>query len=109
MRQMGSFLAFYDAEGESLMFSIDGIGVLTISEEAMVQGEGPTGSISFTASESNLSEANEFSRQLRPQIGSDWNLCIGANSLRRFYNYQGAPNRVPTKISPSRETRRTAM
>lgn len=94
MRQTGSFLAFCDAEGESLVFSIDGIGVLTISEKTMVQGEGPTGSISFTASESNLSETNDFLSSIAPPNWLGLEFMYRGEQLKAVLQLSGSPEQV---------------
>ncbi|WP_406716833.1 hypothetical protein QEV01_06320 [Trueperella pyogenes] len=65
-KQTGRYEAICSNEGGSLVFRIDDIGDLIVSKEAMTQGSGPIGSISFTASESHPSEAHDFLSSIAP-------------------------------------------
>ena len=58
--------AIYSSKDGFLTFRIDDIGDLIVSKEAMAQGDGPVGSISFAASESHQSEAHDFLALIAP-------------------------------------------
>ena len=72
--------AIYSSIDGFLVFCIDEIGKLMISKEAMAQGGGPVGSISFAASESHQSEAHDFLASIAPP-----------NILGLKYIFEGKP------------------
>ncbi|WP_288766349.1 hypothetical protein [uncultured Varibaculum sp.] len=59
-KQVYKYLAFCDVKDNSLIFTIDGIGVLTVPLETTVEGVGLADSVSFTPNEAHLSKTDEF-------------------------------------------------
>lgn len=82
-KQTGCYEATCSIDGEPLVFRIDDIGDLFISKEAMAQGSGSNGSISFAANESHQSEAHNFLLSIAPP-----------NALVLHFIFRGKPIKV---------------
>lgn len=64
--QTGNHLAFCEVKDDSLVFSIDDVGELTVAKSALLEGEGPEGSVTFVPAESGASEIARFLTSAAP-------------------------------------------
>lgn len=97
--QMECYLAFYEVKDDSLVFSINEVGELTIAKGILLEGEGPEGSITFAFAESEVSEAARFLASVVPPNWLGLQFVYEGQSRMMTMQLSGNPRQIVDVVS----------